>query len=123
VVSHFYNARLLSSPHLDLIPVLGLRSKELAFVVNWGEADLLPLKNVLHLNDLNLHAFHNFGLHLLYDVLILGHYALCNIHGVRLHTKYERSHVEVPEFLLCSCELFELGDLLILTTTHIVHMR
>jgi hypothetical protein len=109
--------------YLDLIPVLGLRSKELAFVVNWGEADLMPLKNVPNLNEFNLHAFHTFGLHLPYDVLILGHYASYNIHGVCLHTEYERSRAEVPELLLHNCELFELGDLFILTTTRIVYMR
>jgi hypothetical protein len=108
---------------LDLIPILGLRSKKLAFVVNWDEADLLPLKNVPHLNELSLHAFHNFGLHLHYDVLILGRYTLCNIHEVRLHIEYERSRAKVLELLLHSCILFELGDLFILTTTRIVHMR
>jgi hypothetical protein len=87
------NAVLAINDHelivLDLIPVLGLRPQKVAFRIHRGEANLLPLIDVPHLNKLRLHALHNFRFHFPDYVLVLRNHALRKVHLKRLHPKQE----------------------------------
>ena len=120
------NAVLAVNDHelivLDLIPILGLCSKEVSLCIHRGEADLLVLTDVPHLKKLCFHVLHNFHFHFLDDVLVPSNHALPNVHLKRLHPKHKRRSTSIPELLLDSCKHLIVENILHIAFTLVVDM-